>query len=155
MGSVSPRGLPAFLTLVLALAPMACGDDDSTGPEVHSEPFSVEITSEFGTVMASGTRALVTSSIFLQSGNNENVELVFLNEDCTLVEPRSGEFLEVQIANETVGTWTPDQNGAFTGTLRGLAPGSTTLVVRYMYGGVNSSNATASFISAPFTLMTQ
>lgn len=147
--------LPAALTLVLALAPMACGDDDSTGPEVYSEPFSVEITSEFGTVMASGTRALTTATVFLQSGGSEVVEFVFLNEDGTLVEPLSGEFLEIQIANEGIGTWTPNQTGGFTGTLRGLAPGSTQLVVRFMYGGVNNSNAKASFVSAPFTFTVQ
>ena len=67
----------------------------------------------------------------------------------------SGEFLEVDIADESIGTWTPDQAGSFTGTLRGLAPGSTTLVVRYRYGGVDSSNAPASFVSAEFTFTVQ
>jgi hypothetical protein len=108
--ALSNGGL-ATLALILALAPIACGDD-STGPEVGSEPFSVEITAAGELVMASGTRALTTATVFLQSG-----------------------------ANETVGTWTPNQTGGFTGTLRGLAPGSTQLVVRYMYKGVGGSNA--------------
>jgi hypothetical protein len=143
------RGTAAALTLAIALAPLACGDDDSNGPEVFSEPFSVEITTQFGTVMASGTRALTTATVFLGSGSSEVVEFVFLNEDGSLVEPLSGEFLEIQISDENIATWTPDQNGGFTGTLRGLAPGSTPLVVRYLYGVVNNSNAQASFVSSP------
>lgn len=155
MKNVRPKGLLAALSMVLALAPIACGDDDSTGPEVFSEPFSVEITSEFGPVLSTGTRALANSPVFLQSGNTEVVEFVFLNEDGTLITPLSGEFLEIQIDDETIGTWTPNQNGGFTGTLRGLAPGTTGLVVRYMYGGVNSSNAKASFVSATFNFTVQ
>ena len=144
----------ATLVLILPLAPIAC-DDDSTGPEVSSEPFSVEITAAGSIVMASGTRALTTATVFLQSGVNETVEFVFLNQDGTLVNPLSREFLEIEIANESMGTWTPDQTGGFTGTLRGLAPGSTQLVVRYMFDGVGNSNAKASFVSAPFTLTVQ
>lgn len=155
MQNVSSRRVVAGLTLVLALTPVACSDDDSTGPEVYSEPFSVEITSEFGNVISTATRALTSSPIFLQSGGSEVVEFVFLNEAGNLITPLSGEFVEIQITNEAIGTWTPDQPGGFTGTLRGLAPGTTELVVRYMYGGVNSSDAKASFVSATFEFTTQ
>jgi hypothetical protein len=154
MRTVLSKGVLATLALILALGSIAC-DDDSTGPEVYSEPFSVEITAVGDILMASDTRALTTATVFLPSGVNETVEFVFLNRDGTLVEPSSGEFLEISIANESIGSWTPDQTGGFTGTLRGLAPGSTRLLVRYMYDGVGSSNAKASFVSAPLTFTVQ
>lgn len=141
---------PPILALVSVLAAGACGDDDSTGPEVFSEPDLVEIRVG-STVIATATRALTSGDAFvLQSGVEVGIEVNFLNLDGTLVTPLSGEFLDVLIDDETIGTFTPDQAGAFTGALKGLAPGTTGVVFRYMYGGLNSTNAKASFVSAKF-----
>lgn len=62
----------------------------------------------------------------------------------------AGEFLEVTVDDETVGTFTPNGSGAFTGKMKALTPGSTGVVFRYMYGGVGSSDAKTSFTSATF-----
>ena len=151
MREFSSRAGISALTLMVTLVAGACGEDDSTGPEVYSEPNSVQIWSLTSEIeIATGTETLTNATIFVPAGNSEAVEFVFFDQDSNPITPRSGEFLEVQINDQTIGTFTPDQTGAFTGTLRGLAPGTTGLVVRYMYGGVNNSNAEASFVSASF-----
>ena len=118
MREFSSRAGISALTLMVTLVAGACGDDDSTGPEVYSEPNSVQIWSLTSEIeIATGTETLTNATIFVPAGNSEAVEFVFFDQDSNPITPRSG---------------------------------TTGLVVRYMYGGVNNSNAEASFVSASF-----
>lgn len=141
----------AFVGLLpsLALAVAACGDDGATEPAVFSEPAMVEIVSQ-GFVVATGTTALTSASFTLLPGVEIDVEVNFLQDSGVLITPLPGEFLEVVVDDETVGTFTQDATGAFTGTMKALTLGTTGVVFRYMYGGIGNANAKASFVSAKF-----
>lgn len=133
----------------LALAASACGDDGPTEPEVYSQPAVVEIVSQ-GFVVATGTTALTSASFTLLPGVEIDVEVNFLEESGVLITPLPGEFLEVVVDDEAIGSFTQDATGAFTGTMKALTVGTTGVVFRYMYGGVANANAKASFVSAKF-----
>jgi hypothetical protein len=138
-----------FGSILSLLALAACGEDGPTDPEIFSQPDLVEIVSQ-GFVVATGTTALTSASFTLAPGVEIDVEVNFLDESGVLITPLSGEFLEVIVDDETIGTFTQDATGAFTGTMKGLTLGSTGVVFRYMYGGVGSPSAKASFVSAEF-----
>lgn len=121
--------------------------DSSTGPDEFTEPYQVEIVSQ-NFVLATATTAITAGAFTFQPGVEFDVEINFLNKDGNLLEPLEGEFVQVTVDDPAIGTFTLDSEGAFTGNIKALTTGSTTVEFRYMYGGVGSSNAKASFVSA-------
>ncbi len=124
--------------LTVAVFAAACSDQ---GPDDHHEPFGVEIR-DGSTVVVRIFGNSVTGQITVEVGEETpNYTFVFLDDDDDPIELDSDEFLDVQVANESIAEF--DHVNRFTGIghFEGVAEGSTTATVRLMHGAVGSAHA--------------
>lgn len=151
MRSSSPFSLVGLLLVTFMLSSVGC-DSDSSTDETHPDPARVQIESA-GTALANASEINSAGNLIVAEGVEYSVEAVFLNEDGTLFDHGSNEFLEVQVENESVARWVVDSPGSFSGKLQGLSEGTTSIVFRLMHGTVGSSSAHADFVSRPIEVV--
>ena len=141
--------LRRFALLLVALAAVTACDDDSTGPENRQVPIQVRVESN--------GLSLATATEFSNLGTELPVavgEIVFLVEDEQASSPvpytpASDEYLDVTVANTAIARWETDTPGAFTGGIRGVSQGTTTVVFRLMRGVPGSTNGSVVFEAHP------
>ena len=140
------------LALLAALAVSACDDDPTSPGEDHHEPAGVRITMGGVTlVTVQGTN--VTGTLTVAAGQETaHMGVVFLDEDGDPITPDDDEFLEVEIADETVAEFEQDPPGEFGGHLHGVTAGTTTATFRLMHGTVGGS-AHADYVSPAITVV--
>ena len=79
---------------------------------------------------------------------NPTLSVTFMNEDGQAVSV-SGRSMDAQVGNEAFVTFTPTTSGAFTGTLTGIADGTTTIVFRLVQGTTGTGNVLYTSPSIP------
>ena len=139
---------------LIALAALTACDDDSTGPENRQVPVQVRVESN-GLSLATATEfSNLGTELPVAVGVRPDYEIVFLVEDEQASSPlpytpASDEYLDVTVANTTVARWEGDAQGSFTGGIRGVSEGSTTVVFRLMRGVPGAANGSVIFEAHP------
>lgn len=154
MKKTHARKLGAALALWALLGAGACSDP--AGLDDHSEPEGVVLRIG-GQVVASydGDTRKWTGDLSVTAGQSTGrMTVTFVDHDGDDIRPGSGFYLQVDFANTgpTVAAFDHDSPGSFTGTLRGIAAGQSTMVFRLMHGSVGRGHP--DFSTAPATVRT-
>ncbi len=131
------RPAAAALTLAVALAAAACGDDNPTGPGGdHDEPAGLVAELEGGSVLVSVNAARqVTGSFTVAAGEEtDHVHVHFLDEHGDELEIGSGYWLKITPADASVVEFEQHQAGEFGFHVVGLKAGTTTAILDLMHG---------------------
>jgi hypothetical protein len=134
------------LAFAAALALAACTNPVS--PETHVSPTGFEILQN-GQVVVAEQNGSLTGNLTLQAGQTLGPVTVRFRDGANVVAPDASYFLEVAVANEAIVRFTPSSPGALTGSFQALAPGATTMRVRWMHGRVGSPRAHHDYQSTP------
>lgn len=146
--------LRRFALLLVALPAVTACDDDSTGPENRQVPVQVRVESN-GLSLATATEfSNLGTELPVAVGVRPDYEIVFLVEDEQASSPvpytpASDEYLDVTVASTAIARWEADTPGAFTGGIRGVSQGSTTVAFRLMRGVPGAANGTVIFEAHP------
>jgi hypothetical protein len=116
----------------------ACTNPVSSG--THTQPDGVVIR-QTGTVVASNTPQGVTGQLTVQAGQAGEPLSVHFVQAGEEIAPPAGYYLDVPATAQA--EWVPDVAGGFTGHIRGLGAGSTTLSFRWMHGAVGRGHPDA------------
>lgn len=138
-----PWSVPALLLLV---AVGAC-DADPIGSDGHPAPVEVRLATA-GVYFANATEFQAFGSLLATEGEAPEVVVEFYNADGSFFAVSGDQYLEVVLDDGTVARWEVENEGDFTGNLRGLAVGTTRIRFRLMHGTVGSSAAHSDFTSA-------
>lgn len=142
----------AALALLTAVAVGACDDDPTSPGEEHQEPAGVRITLS-GVTLVTVQGNTVTGTLTVAAGQETaHMSVVFLDDDGDPITTDDEEFLEVEIADETVAEFEQDTPGEFGGHLHGVTAGTTTAKFRLMHGTVGGS-AHADYVSPDVTVV--
>lgn len=146
------RKLGAALTLVGALGLGACGDPAGLDDHAEAEGAVIRLN---GQVVASydGDSRQWTGDLSVAAGQSTGTMTVtFVDHDGGDLRPGSDYYLQVDFANTgpTVAAFDHDAPGTFTGSLRGIAAGQSTVVFRLMHGSVGRGHS--DFNTAPATV---
>ena len=146
------RKLGAALALVGLLGAGACGDP--AGLDDHADAEGAVLSMD-GQVIASydGDTRQWTGDLTVAAGQSTGrMTVTFVDHDGDDIRPGSDFYLQVDFANTgpTVAAFDHDSPGAFTGTLRGIAAGQSTVVFRLMHGSVGRGHP--DFNTAPATV---
>jgi hypothetical protein len=138
------RRTPATAALLLLLA-AACTNPVSV--ERHARVDSVALL-HGEELLAEAERTTVEGAIELAVGELLGPITVEFRQRGTPVSPVGDYFLEIIFVESGVAAFETQQTGAFSGTLRGVAAGSTAMRVRLMHGRPGSVRAHPDFESA-------
>jgi hypothetical protein len=131
-------------SLVVVLA----GCSNPVSSETHVRPTGFEI-SVGGQPLVAESNGALTGSLTLVVNQQLGPATVQFRSPAGPVMPATDYFLEIEFANGAIVQFTPASPGGFTGTFRGLAPGATTMRVRWMHGRVGSPRAHHDYQSVP------
>ncbi len=147
--SFAAFSVPIILSLLIG----ACGSDGPASPP-RSRGDVAQVRVVAGNIsVAMATDVLTAGSVALLPGAEAFVRIEFLDRVGNPIVPLAGEFLQVEIADPTVGEWRPDAAGGFEGHLRGLMAGTTTIRFKLMSGTVGSGDAVAVFVPLAIDLI--
>jgi hypothetical protein len=135
---------PAIAVLLLVLA-AACTNPVSI--ERHARVDSVVLLHD-DEVLAEAERTTFDGAIALEVGELLGPITVEFRQRGTPVTPAGDFFLEIIFVDAGIAAFDAPQAGDFTGTLRGVAAGSTAMRVRLMHGRPGSVRAHPDFESA-------
>lgn len=146
------RNFGAALALVGLLGAGACGDPAGLDDHADAEGAVIRLN---GQVVASydGDSRQWTGELSVAAGQSTGTLTVsFVDHDGDDVRPGSDYYLQVDFANTgpTVAAFDHDAPGSFTGSLRGIAAGQSTVVFRLMHGSVGRGHS--DFNTAPATV---
>jgi len=141
------RRNPGSLRTLLAILLLgACTNPVSPEPHVRPTGFDILLGGERVVWEQDGA---LGGALVLPAGATLGPVTVQFREGANIVAPADDYFLEIVMANEAVARFTPTTPGALTGTFHGVAPGATTMRVRWMHGRVGSPRAHHDYQSPP------
>jgi hypothetical protein len=132
---------------VLLAAGVMTACSNPVGEGSHIDPDAFEIRSN-GTVLVSGTEQAASGPLTLQVGQVVPVTVHFKRQNQELTVPQ-GYWLAMRFQNGAVPatptppapiTWEPLTEGGFSGSIRGIAAGSSPVQVVLMHGPVGSGH---------------
>lgn len=147
------KNISLSLALLLVVALVGC-DNDPVSSDDHPDPASLQVVApEAGLTITAISDTKAFGNIIVAEGVQYKLSIEFLNEDGTLFNHGSDEFLEVNIENASLAEWIADASGSFTGTIRGVNAGTTTIQFSLIHGQVGSSSAHPDFVAKPLELL--
>jgi hypothetical protein len=139
-----PRTWSALLTIAVLLA----GCRNPVSPGTHLRPDGFAIVHD-GVELVRQEAGTVTGALQLVPGGQLGPVTVQFHEGGAVTTPGADYFLEIEIADAGIASFSHTTPGSYTGTFNGLAAGTTTLRVRLMHGRVGSPFAHHDFESRP------
>ena len=122
---LSHRSALVAVTLLTAMGGAACSADEEAEPDVAS----LRLTVGNQTINVSDNGTVTGGPITLTAGGNATVTAAFLNAAGTQDPIAHGADFQLNATPASTATVTFARTGAFTGTLNGVAAGTTTLEV--------------------------
>lgn len=139
------RTIP-FLAFPVLLFAAAC-DSDPIGSDAHPAPAEVRVATG-GIYTANATLDQGFGTVISTVDQAVEMEVVFFNDDGSPFALADDHFLEVVLDDTSVAQWEAEREGAFLGTLLGVAEGATRVQFRLMHGSIGSTAAHSDFTSA-------
>ena len=138
----------AALALGAVLVLGACDDDPVDHHDDHPEPVGMVIRSG-GADIVTVDDTTVTGSLTVDADAETGLlTILFVDDDGDRFTPDDDdEWLRVDVADPAVADWEATEAGAFSGTLVGLAGGTTAVVFELMHGPLNAASAHADYTS--------
>jgi len=133
------KRIPALLVGGALLAMGACLENP-VEPHPHEEPEGMNLEVGGVVVVTVDEHGDVDGSLTVAAGQESDViTITFVDHDGDPIDT-DDYYVEVESADEGIVQFLQDGPGAFTGRLRGIAPGSTTLEFRLMHGSVGTGH---------------
>lgn len=134
---------PLAVAAVAGLGIAACSDDPAGLDDHADEVEGVELVLNAAVVASyDGDARAWTGQLEIDAGQETaHITVRFVDHDGDPVALDDDEYVEVEIANETVAEWEQDTPGEAGGHLVGLVAGETTAVFRLMHGAVGAGHA--------------
>jgi len=127
------------LTLGTALALGACGGDPVANEEEHVDPIGIVVVSGSVDVVSVTGLNIVGAFSVEESGQTDPLGVQFVDDRGNRFVPdEPDEWLRVTVTHPDLAQWVPDTPGGWTGSIRGLQAGTTTVRFELMHGVVNS-----------------
>jgi hypothetical protein len=141
--------LPAVLLAALSLL-AACTNPVRPGGHERADGFAILLG---GTELVVEDADGVSGALPLLRGQAVGPVTVQFRFRGEAIEPGDDFFLEIEIDDAAVATFTPASPGSFNGTFRGASAGATTMRVKLMHGRVGSIRAHADYSSSPVPIV--
>ena len=152
------RALATALVILGSAAAAACDnpvavEEHDEEEHEHAEPERVRIRFADQVVATAGyQQGSAEGEIGLVAGSTvTDVVIEFLAEDGDVLETEDEDYLELELADPAVATFTPTEPGGFTGRIEARADGETTATLRLMHGELGEGHP--DFISTPIRVV--
>lgn len=129
---------------IVAAAVFALGgcDSDPTGNEDHIDPVGIVIVSGSTDVVSVRGLDIIGAFQVNAGGQTDPFDILFVDERGNRFVPTEpDEWLRVTVSHPSLAEWVGDGPGAWSGSIRGLQAGTTTVRFELMHGPVNDDAA--------------
>jgi hypothetical protein len=127
------------LTLATVLSIGACDEDPVSGEDDHVDPVGIVVVSGLVDVVSVRGLNIIGAFTVDEGGQTDPLGVEFIDDRGNRFVPdEPDEWLRVTVTNPALAQWVPDTPGGWTGSLRGVQAGSTTVRFELMHGVVNS-----------------
>lgn len=152
MKKTQARTFGAALAVIGLLGAGACGDPAGLDDHADAEGAVVSLNGQVIASYDGDTRQWTGELTVARGQTTGRMTVTFVDHDGNDIRPGSDFYLQVDFANTgpTVAAFDHDAPGTFTGSLRGIAAGQTTVVFRLMHGSVGRGHS--DFNTAPATV---
>jgi hypothetical protein len=152
MKKTQARTFGAALAVIGLLGAGACGDPAGLDDHADAEGAVVSLGGQVVASYDGGTRQWTGEFTVPAGRSTGRMTVTFVDHDGDDIRPGSAFYLQVDFANTgpTVAAFDHDAPGTFTGALRGMAAGQSTVVFRLMHGSVGRGHP--DFSTAPATV---
>jgi hypothetical protein len=125
------RSSARALLIIAALLPALAG---CQGEDGHIRPWGM-VVRQGSEVLVHARGGSLDGSLQVRAGEETPLLAVrFLDRHGTEIEPPHNYFLSIWAADPELLEWRTEEVGDFDGRIAGLAPGTTTLLIRWMHG---------------------
>lgn len=138
------RSMASLFALGGVIALAACSDPVAN--EDHVDPVGIVVISG-NTDVVTVTGLNITGAFFIaEGGQTDPLRVEFVDDRGNRFVPdEPDEWLRVTVTHPNLATWVEDVPGGWSGTLRGITKGSTTVRFELMHGEVGSASSHPDF----------